>query len=134
MTLQSWSSIDQWTLHKLLTSVPHVFRIPEVTSQERGNFVPGILAKLSLTWTFLSFRCFTTGWGKDAFGDVGKYQNILKEVDVPVIGPAQCQAQLRQTRLGYSYNLSPAMLCAGGEEGKDACKVSLFGRCPVNKC
>lgn len=23
-------------------------------------------------------RCYTTGWGKDAFGDFGKYQNILK--------------------------------------------------------
>lgn len=23
-------------------------------------------------------RCWTTGWGKDAFGDFGKYQNILK--------------------------------------------------------
>lgn len=23
-------------------------------------------------------RCWTTGWGKDAFGDYGKYQNILK--------------------------------------------------------
>ncbi|KAI5645445.1 trypsin domain-containing protein [Phthorimaea operculella] len=31
-------------------------------------------------------RCWTTGWGKDAFGDYGKYQNILKEVDVPLVG------------------------------------------------
>ena len=23
-------------------------------------------------------RCWTTGWGKDAFGEFGKYQNILK--------------------------------------------------------
>ena len=23
-------------------------------------------------------RCWTTGWGKDAFGEYGKYQNILK--------------------------------------------------------
>uniref|UniRef100_A0A336LLK6 Phenoloxidase-activating factor 2 n=1 Tax=Culicoides sonorensis TaxID=179676 RepID=A0A336LLK6_CULSO len=71
---------------------------------------------------FTGKRCWTTGWGKDAFGDFGKYQNILKEVDVPVISHGQCQAQLRQTRLGYTYNLNPGMLCAGGEEGKDACK------------
>uniref|UniRef100_A0A336LUB3 Phenoloxidase-activating factor 2 n=1 Tax=Culicoides sonorensis TaxID=179676 RepID=A0A336LUB3_CULSO len=69
---------------------------------------------------FTGKRCWTTGWGKDAFGDFGKYQNILKEVDVPVISHGQCQAQLRQTRLGYTYNLNPGMLCAGGEEGKDA--------------
>lgn len=71
---------------------------------------------------FTGARCWTTGWGKDAFGEYGKYQNILKEVDVPIIGHGQCQQQLRQTRLGYSYNLNPGFLCAGGEEGKDACK------------
>ncbi|XP_037045511.1 uncharacterized protein LOC119080973 [Bradysia coprophila] len=67
-------------------------------------------------------RCWTTGWGKDAFGDFGKYQNILKEVDVPIINQQQCQQQLRNTRLGYSYKLNPGFICAGGEEGKDACK------------
>lgn len=67
-------------------------------------------------------RCWTTGWGKDAFGDYGKYQNILKEVDVPILGHNQCQQQLRQTRLGYNYELNHGFLCAGGEEGKDACK------------
>lgn len=67
-------------------------------------------------------RCWTTGWGKDAFGDYGKYQNILKEVDVPVLPHGLCQQQLRQTRLGYNYELNPGFLCAGGEEGKDACK------------
>ena len=56
---------------------------------------------------FTGSRCWTTGWGKDAWGEYGKYQNILKEVDVPIIGDAQCQAQLRQTRLGYSYKLHP---------------------------
>ncbi|XP_050073469.1 uncharacterized protein LOC126561398 [Anopheles maculipalpis] len=71
---------------------------------------------------FSGQRCWTTGWGKDAFGDYGKYQNILKEVDVPIVNHYQCQNQLRQTRLGYSYNLNPGFLCAGGEEGKDACK------------
>ncbi|PNF43247.1 hypothetical protein B7P43_G14886 [Cryptotermes secundus] len=67
-------------------------------------------------------RCWTTGWGKDAFGDYGKYQNILKEVDVPIVSHQQCQLQLQQTRLGYDYRLHPGMICAGGEEGKDACK------------
>ncbi|XP_060534721.1 uncharacterized protein LOC132707072 [Cylas formicarius] len=67
-------------------------------------------------------RCWTTGWGKDAFGDFGKYQNILKEVDVPIVGFGQCQRQLQGTRLGYEFKLHPGFVCAGGEEGKDACK------------
>ncbi|XP_039284953.1 uncharacterized protein LOC111063497 isoform X3 [Nilaparvata lugens] len=71
---------------------------------------------------FSGQRCWTTGWGKDAFGDYGKYQNILKEVDVPVVSQQQCQAQLQNTRLGYEFKLHPGFICAGGEEGKDACK------------
>jgi len=71
---------------------------------------------------FTGQRCWTTGWGKDAFGDYGKYQNILKEVDVPVISNRQCETQLQQTRLGYDFKLHNGFLCAGGEEGKDACK------------
>ncbi|XP_011140597.1 uncharacterized protein LOC105183877 isoform X3 [Harpegnathos saltator] len=71
---------------------------------------------------FIGIRCWTTGWGKDAFGDFGKYQNILKEVDVPVISNHACEQQMRRTRLGPSFNLHPGFLCAGGEEGKDACK------------
>lgn len=71
---------------------------------------------------FTGNRCWTTGWGKDAFGDFGKYQNILKEVDVPVISNPICENQMRKTRLGPSFNLHPGFICAGGEEGKDACK------------
>ena len=48
----------------------------------------------------------------------------LQEVDVPVVSQQQCQLQLQQTRLGYDYKLHPGMICAGGEEGKDACKVT----------
>ncbi|XP_026671746.1 uncharacterized protein LOC108627588 isoform X2 [Ceratina calcarata] len=71
---------------------------------------------------FTRNRCWTTGWGKDAFGDFGKYQNILKEVDVPIVNNQICEQQMRRTRLGPGFNLHPGFICAGGEEGKDACK------------
>ncbi|KZC11825.1 Serine proteinase stubble [Dufourea novaeangliae] len=71
---------------------------------------------------FAKNRCWTTGWGKDAFGDFGKYQNILKEVDVPVVSNQICEHQMRRTRLGPGFNLHPGFICAGGEDGKDACK------------
>ncbi|XP_076391056.1 uncharacterized protein LOC100876014 isoform X3 [Megachile rotundata] len=71
---------------------------------------------------FTRNRCWTTGWGKDAFGDFGKYQNILKEVDVPIVSNQICEQQMRRTRLGPGFNLHPGFICAGGEEGKDACK------------
>lgn len=71
---------------------------------------------------FTGQRCWVSGWGKDGFGDNGQYQSVLKEVDLTVISPPQCQQRLRQTRLGPSYQLHPGMICAGGEQGKDACK------------
>ncbi|CAL4069647.1 unnamed protein product [Meganyctiphanes norvegica] len=71
---------------------------------------------------FRGQQCTVTGWGKDAFGSDGKFQKILKEVSVPVVDHHQCQDTLRTTRLGRSYSLDQGMLCAGGEEGKDACK------------
>jgi len=71
---------------------------------------------------FAGKRCFVSGWGKDAFGGKGKYQNVLKEVDVPVLSHFDCERKLKNTRLGFDFVLHPGFICAGGEEGKDACK------------
>ncbi len=71
---------------------------------------------------YTGHRCRATGWGKDAFGDRGKFSQILKEVEVPVVGSLECQSQLRQTRLGASFTLHQGNMCAGGEAGKDTCK------------
>ncbi|XP_022243365.1 serine protease 42-like [Limulus polyphemus] len=67
-------------------------------------------------------RCWVSGWGKDAFGNNGKYQNVLRKVDMPIIGFKDCEARLQHTRLGRAYRLYPGFLCAGGEPGKDACE------------
>ncbi|KAK7020158.1 hypothetical protein SK128_022304 [Halocaridina rubra] len=64
-------------------------------------------------------RCFASGWGKDAFQ--GQYQAILKKVDVPFVDHYYCQELLRKTRLGKYFLLDQSLLCAGGEENKDAC-------------
>ena len=61
-------------------------------------------------------RCSVTGWGKDAFIN-GDYQQVLKEVDVPVVTNGQCEAMLKRTRLGADFSLHPGFMCAGGEEG-----------------
>lgn len=68
--------------------------------------------------------CRITGWGKDGWGSEGEFQSILKETEVPVINSNVCQQILRGTKLGSSYSLPGGMMCAGGEENKDACKVS----------
>lgn len=73
-------------------------------------------------YTFDLKRCFASGWGKDLFGKEGKYQVILKRVELPVVPHAQCQSSLRSTRLGNHFELNKSFICAGGERGKDTCK------------
>ncbi|XP_017776722.1 PREDICTED: tryptase-2-like [Nicrophorus vespilloides] len=67
-------------------------------------------------------RCFATGWGKDVFGKEGKYQVILKKVELPIVSRPTCQDNLRTTRLGKFFELHNSFICAGGEPGKDTCK------------
>ncbi|KAG8238364.1 hypothetical protein J437_LFUL018346 [Ladona fulva] len=70
-----------------------------------------------------STRCFASGWGKDVYGKAGKYQVILKKVELPVVARDQCLQALRTTRLGSRFKLHSSFMCAGGEKGKDTCKV-----------
>lgn len=72
--------------------------------------------------TFTGQRCWVTGWGKDAFGQRGTFQSVLKKVDLPVISQGECENSLRQTKLGPYYRLHQGFICAGGERGKDACE------------
>ncbi|KAI4458065.1 serine protease-related [Holotrichia oblita] len=66
-------------------------------------------------------RCYASGWGKN-LGEHAEYPVILKKIDLPVIEKNTCQTQLRTTRLGKHFILDKSFVCAGGEEGKDACK------------
>ncbi|KAL0121999.1 hypothetical protein PUN28_007058 [Cardiocondyla obscurior] len=67
-------------------------------------------------------RCLASGWGKDVFGKEGRYQVILKRVELPVVNHNSCQDILRTTRLGHYFVLDRTFICAGGELGKDTCK------------
>lgn len=67
-------------------------------------------------------RCFASGWGKDLFGKQGKYQVILKRVELPVVPHDSCEATLQTTRLGSHFKLDKSFICAGGEPGRDTCK------------
>jgi len=71
--------------------------------------------------SFTGLRCWVTGWGQDAFSLEGELQARLQEVDVPVVGYKVCERALSREGLGRRFKLHPGWLCAGGEEGKDAC-------------
>lgn len=66
--------------------------------------------------------CFSSGWGKDVFGQEGRYQTILKKVELPMVPRKKCQEDLRLTRLGKRFLLDKSFVCAGGEEGQDTCR------------
>lgn len=67
-------------------------------------------------------QCFASGWGRDVFGKEGKYQVILKKVELPIVPHQRCQDSLRKTRLGAHFELHRSFICAGGVPGKDTCK------------
>ncbi|CAB3362924.1 Hypothetical predicted protein [Cloeon dipterum] len=74
------------------------------------------------TSNFVGQRCWVSGWGKDAFEPMGKLQEVMKHVDVPVIDPDECETRLRDTKLSQHFQLDKqSFLCAGGEPQKDAC-------------
>ncbi|XP_017065633.1 phenoloxidase-activating factor 2 isoform X2 [Drosophila eugracilis] len=66
--------------------------------------------------------CFSTGWGKDAFGSLGKYSAIMKSVPLPIVEFNYCQVLLRSTRLGPKFALDRSFICAGGQRGIDTCQ------------
>ena len=64
--------------------------------------------------------CVVMGWGTSAFNDT-RPQNILKQVELPIVGNDECQALLRKTSLKSSFILDESFVCAGGKKGADAC-------------
>ncbi|EDW90177.2 phenoloxidase-activating factor 2 [Drosophila yakuba] len=70
--------------------------------------------------SFEGRRCTVAGWGKIKFEDQ-TYSSVLKAVEVPIVNRANCEKQLRKTRLGVNYRLPENIICAGGEIGRDSC-------------
>ncbi|XP_031359219.1 phenoloxidase-activating factor 2-like [Photinus pyralis] len=68
-----------------------------------------------------SRNCFVSGWGKDVFGKKGRFQVILKKIELPTVSKGKCEENLRKTRLGAKFVLHQSFMCAGGESGVDAC-------------
>ncbi|XP_053966127.1 phenoloxidase-activating factor 2-like [Anastrepha ludens] len=67
-------------------------------------------------------QCFANGWGKDIFGEAGRYSAIMKRVPLPIVDFGTCQTRLRGTRLGQKFALDRSFICAGGVRGVDTCQ------------
>nr|XP_034833317.1 phenoloxidase-activating factor 2-like [Maniola hyperantus] len=104
------------TILRLSSAVPLTPTVGSTTTINRACLPPASTA------TYTGQRCWVSGWGKDMFGLQGQYQQILKEVDVPIVAPATCQTQMQTARLGSTFVLdTTSFICAGGETSKDAC-------------
>lgn len=66
-------------------------------------------------------NCVATGFGKDRFHG-GRYQNVMKQVDLSMVDRPECQKRLRTTKLGRFFKLHRSFACAGGDEGVDTCR------------
>lgn len=73
-------------------------------------------------------------------GQAVKYQHVLKKIELPLVPHAMCQNSLRKTRLGQAFRLHESFVCAGGEPGRDTCKVNWSSSFPqfqfilIEKC
>ncbi|XP_017067096.2 phenoloxidase-activating factor 2 [Drosophila eugracilis] len=79
-------------------------------------------------------RCIVAGWGKNRFRDK-HFVNVLKKIELPIVPRDTCQDQLRETKFGKNYTLPAGLICAGGEEGIDACTGDGGGAlfCPMTE-
>jgi len=64
------------------------------------------------------------GWGTTSYGGVSAQK--LLEVEVPVVSNSVCQAAMTQ------YQITDAMLCAGGQANKDGCQGDSGGPLTVD--
>jgi len=71
--------------------------------------------------SFNGIDCVATGWGKDEFGREGKYEVIMKQVEMNMVDHGTCENILQNTRLGQFFKLDDSFTCAGGEKDEDAC-------------
>jgi hypothetical protein len=62
--------------------------------------------------------CFGT-----LLGEEGKYQEIMKKVEVTLVPRKECESRLRRSRLSDAFRLHESFLCAGGQTQNDTCVV-----------
>lgn len=121
-TLRYWFWTHRWiwrTMSKLF-----VCQTRETSSAIR-DVSPLVGERISLvSWGFFVVLKFNGLRKLFVAGDKGRFQVILKSVELPIVPKDRCQAALRTTRLGQFFRLHDSFMCAGGEAGIDTCTVS----------
>ena len=50
--------------------------------------------------------------------------SVLKKAELPIVRNEICESSFKTTRLGSFFRLHSSFICAGGEDGVNACRVS----------
>ena len=66
--------------------------------------------------------CYVMGWGKNAFGEEGTYQNTMIQFSLSLVEHDECEVKLRKTELRDNFILHDNFVCAGGEKDRDVCE------------
>ena len=82
-------------------------------------YTPACMARSSDATTFDGKTATVAGWGRIEENDPDSNSATLQRVDVPVVSQERCQDLFASS----ISSLSPSIICAGGEEGKDSCLV-----------
>lgn len=73
-------------------------------------------------------RCWTAGWGTKS-DQRAKGRNLLREVDMKVLGSGVCERAIRRAIGNRDYIWDDlSFVCGGGEEGKGLCRVTLLSK------
>jgi hypothetical protein len=59
-------------------------------------------------------------------GNEGRFQVILKAIELSTVSHDSCQSALRNTRLGKYFKLHESFICAGGTSDADTCTVRII--------
>ena len=82
-------------------------------------YTPACMARSSDATTFDGKTATVAGWGRIEENDPDSNSATLQHVDIPVVSQERCQDLFASS----ISSLSPSIICAGGEEGKDSCLV-----------
>lgn len=70
--------------------------------------------------TYENKRCLVAGWGKEP--NTNGTTKVLKKVELPALAHKKCEELLGKALKKKNYVFPESLMCAGGEQGRDACK------------
>ena len=86
--------------------------------EEEVNQTHVDLVRLSTTLPAWGTKTTTLGWGTTKNGRQSK---VKQQLDLTLQSNAYCQMRHDKVSRGQDSEITPAMICAGGQDGEDAC-------------